>query len=154
MPFYGAGFMTVDPYMIRSQMSPAFTMCVDTRRKDLDYDLLRKLVRQWRQVAPCYFGDYYPLTPYGTTDDIWMAWQFDRPDKGEGLVQAFRRAKCAQESIRVKLRGLEPDAVYTVTNLDVAGSTEMTGRELLDAGLAITVKDRPAAVVITYQRKP
>ena len=40
------GIMTVDPYMIRSQMSPAFTMCVDTRRKDLDYDLLRKLVRE------------------------------------------------------------------------------------------------------------
>jgi alpha-galactosidase len=154
MPFNGTGFITVDSYLIRSLMSPEFTIGVDTRRKDLDYDLLRKLVREWRQVAPCYLGDYYPLTPYGPTNDIWMAWQFDRPDKGEGLVQAFRRAKCAQESIRVKLHGLEPDARYMLTNADVVGSTEMTGRELLDAGLVIAAKNRPAAIVMTYKRKP
>jgi hypothetical protein len=43
---------------------------VDTRRKDLDYDLLRKLYRDWRQVSACYLGDYYPLTPYSRTVDV------------------------------------------------------------------------------------
>ena len=36
------------------------------------------------------------------------------------MVQAFRRADSLYESIQVKLRGLDPDAVYTLTNLDVA----------------------------------
>ena len=94
MPFNGTGFLTVDKYLIRSQMSPEFTLGVDTRRKDLDYQLLRTLIDQWRHVSPCYFGDYYPLTPYSTENTIWMAWQFDRPDLGEGFVQAFRRAEC------------------------------------------------------------
>ena len=30
----------------------------------------------------------------------------------------------------------------------------MTGRELLDTGLVIAAKNRPAAIVITYKRKP
>ena len=32
------------------------------------------------------------------------------------MVQAFRRVKSPGESIRVKLHGLDPNAVYTLTN--------------------------------------
>ena len=46
------------------------------------------------------------------------------------MVQAFRRKESIYESMRGKLHGLEPDAVYTLTHLDSAGTTEMTGREL------------------------
>jgi hypothetical protein len=37
----------------------------------LDYDTLRGLVAQWRQIGPCYFGDYYPLTPYSLDKAAW-----------------------------------------------------------------------------------
>jgi len=154
IPFYGTGFLTIDPYLIRSQMSPELTVGVDTRRTDQDYDLFRKMVRQWKEVSPCFLGDYYPLTPYGTTNDLWMAWQFDRPDLGEGLVQAFRRAESSYESIRVKLRGLDPDATYTLANRDVSESTEATGRDLMEKGFSIAISDQPGAVVITYKKKP
>jgi len=52
------------------------------------------------------------------------------------------------------LRGLEPEAVYKLTNPDVAGTTEMSGRELLESGLPIAVKNRPGAVIVTYKKKP
>ena len=35
-------------------------------------------------------------------------WQFDVPEKGEGVVQAFRRAESVYEAARFKLRGLDP----------------------------------------------
>ena len=151
MPFYGTGFITVDPYLIRSQMSPEFTLGVDTRRKDLDYDLLRKLVREWRQLAcseatisaHALRHDERPMDGLAVRP----------PEKGEGVVQAFRRANSVRESMRVKLRGLEADAVYRLTNFDVAGPMEMTGRELLDNGFPIAIKDRPGAVVIAYKKK-
>ena len=38
-------------------------------------------------------------------------------------MQAFRRAESPGEAIRVKLRGMDPTAVYALTNLDVAGTT-------------------------------
>ena len=83
----------------------------------------------------------------------WIGWQFDRPEKGEGMVQAFRRAESPYESIRAKLRGLEPEAVYTLTNVDISGTTEATGRELMDKGLSVVIDKRPGSAVILYKRK-
>jgi len=156
MPFQGTGTGSglINPYMLRSVMATNFTACFDMRRRDLDYDLIRKLMGQWRQFADNYFGDYYPLTPYSLENTVWMAWQFDRPEAGEGVFQAFRRAESVYESARFKLRGLDPDARYAVANLDAPGSTEMTGRELMERGLAISIKEQPGAVVITYKRAP
>jgi hypothetical protein len=71
----------------------------------------------------------------------------------EEVVQAFRRAENAEESACFKLRGLEPDAVYVLTNLDVAGTTEMTGRELHEKGLSVVLKEKPSAAIVTYKRK-
>ena len=81
-----------------------------------------------------------------------MAWQFDRPDLGDGMVQAFRRDKSDYETVRVKLHGLEADAVYVLTDLDLPGISELTGRELTDRGLPVTIQNRRGAAIITYHR--
>jgi alpha-galactosidase len=152
MPFNGTGFVEINKYLIRSQMSPHFTLGCDTRRKDLDYNLLRKLVREWQQVAPCYFGDYWPLSPYSTANNVWMAWQFDRAELGEGFVQAFRRADCPEGSIRLKLRGLDPSARYTLLDFDAGKPWQAAGRELIEQGLLIESRARPAAILLHYKR--
>jgi alpha-galactosidase len=154
IPYYGTGSGALDPYMLRSVMCPHFTACFDMRRPDLDYALARRILGQWRQFAPCYFGDYYPLTPYSLDNTAWIAWQFDCPEKGEGLVQAFRRGESFYESIRCKLHGLDENAVYTIRNLDRDGAVEVTGRELTEHGLSIATTDRPGSAVILYKKKP
>jgi len=153
MPFNGTGFIDINAYLVRSLMSPHLTLGPDMRRRDLDTALLRRLVDQWRQVAPCYLGDYYPLTRYSLANDVWMALQFDRPDLGEGVVHAFRRAESIYESARLKLRGLDPDAGYMLTDLDKPGMTEATGRELMDKGLLVVLPDQPGSAVIRYKRR-
>jgi hypothetical protein len=35
-----------------------------------------------------------------------------------------------------------------------AGTTEMTGRELLEKGLRIVMKEQPSSTVIVYRKKP
>ena len=62
-----------------------------------------------------------------------MAWQFHRPDLGEGVVQVFRRDDSPYESARFKLHGLDATAKYEVENLD-GGKETRTGRELMEAG--------------------
>jgi alpha-galactosidase len=153
MPYYGTGTGAVDPYMLRSVLCPHFTACFDMRRKDLDFALLRRVLGQWRKFAPNYFGDYYPLTPYSLDKSAWIAWQFDRPDAGEGMIQAFRRTESVYESIRVRLRGLDPEARYELTNLVAAGSTKTTGRELMEKGLAIAITDQPGSALIVYRKQ-
>lgn len=157
IPFWGTGIVYSEPkdlaYIFRSQMGPSFTSCWDLTPKG-NYDLHRKLLDQWRAVREhILYGDYYPLTPYGATNDIWMAWQFDRPDKGEGVIQAFRRAGCPTDSITIKLHGIEPDSVYTVTDLDTANTTELPGRVLIESGLPIAINEQPGSAVMTYKKK-
>jgi alpha-galactosidase len=141
-----------DAYLFRSVMSPHLTPAFDVRDKDLDYASFRRLMSQWRHVAPGYYGDYYPLTPYSLKNNVWMAWQFDRPEAGEGLVQAFRRAECAEAFTRFRLRGLEADARYVVTDLDEGRPQQLTGRLLLERGLPVHIADQPGATVIWYHR--
>ena len=151
--YYGGGKTPVEPYAFWSNAAPSLGFGIDIRVKDLDYAALRRLVGQWRSTSPYYYGDYYPLTPYSLDNTAWIAWQFDRPDLGEGMVQAFRRADSFYESARLKLRGLDPDTRYALTRFDVEGATEMTGRELMEKGLAIWIKDQPGAAIITYKRR-
>ncbi|MGO8677387.1 MAG: alpha-galactosidase [Limisphaerales bacterium] len=154
VPFQGTGTGSgaLSPYLLRSTMVTHFTACFDMRRRDLDYDLIRRVLGQWRRYAHCYFGDYYPLTPYSLDPALWIAWQFDTPEHGEGLVQAFRRDKSVYESARFKLAGLEPEARYAITNLDSGEKKTFLGRELLENGLPVSVPDQPGDTVLTYSK--
>jgi alpha-galactosidase len=135
-------------------MCPHFTACFDMRKKDLNYAEARRLFSQWRQFAPYMLnGDFYPLTPYSLENTNWIGWQFDCPDKGEGVVQAFRRSESPYEALRVKLQGLDPDAVYTITNVDKTGTKEVSGKELLEKGLSVAIEDQPGSAVILYKKK-
>lgn len=70
------------------------------------------------------------------------------------MVQVFRRQDSPYESIRLRLRGLDANATYVLTNLDVPGTTSTSGRELLEQGLAIALAARPGAAIITYRKQP
>ena len=122
------------------------------RRRDLDYDLLRRLVSDWRRVAHLLLGDFYPLTPYSVSADAWMAWQFDLPERGEGMVQAFRRAASPDPIQCLCLRGLDPEASYLVTDLDDGQESSRSGRQLVAEGLTITLSQAPSAAIYTYRR--
>ena len=146
---------------IRSAYCPALLMGwpmagvpdVKDRWSKVDVDLLRKLLNEYLAIRPYLFGDFYPLMPYSLEQGTWIAWQFDVPEQGEGMVQAFRRG-CGQsndEIARFKLRGLDAGAEYVLTNLDISESQMLSGRELLDKGLAVRITEQPGSAVITYK---
>ncbi len=152
IPFYGTGIIHSDPYNFRSCMNPHITACWDMRDDDLDYESIRQLYGQWREIGKYYTGDFYPLTPYSLENGVWMAWQFNRSDIDEGMIQAFRRAESFYESARLKLHGLDPDANYTISNLDSPDNTNINGKELMEKGLPISITNPSSAVVITYKK--
>ncbi|MBN1341297.1 MAG: NPCBM/NEW2 domain-containing protein [Phycisphaerae bacterium] len=152
IPLSGTGTGTFAAYDFRSNMVP-FTNCIwDVRVKDADYDLMRRLMAQFREVADCYLGDYYPLTPYSLESSSWLAWQFDRPDLGKGMVQVFRRADSIYRSGELRLFGLDPAATYIVTDVDVNQPRRVGGRDLMQRGLLVEMPERPGAAVISYKR--
>lgn len=153
IPFHGTGVKDADAYRFRSMMTPYPNCLWDARRTDLDYDELRRLTSQWKAVAPNYAGDFYPLTAYSLAPDVWMGWQFDRPEAGEGMVQVFRRGESIYRAADLLLRGLDRTARYRITNLDAPDSSfEMTGRDLLEKGLPVDISAHSGDALIVYKR--
>jgi hypothetical protein len=93
---------------------------------------------------------YYPLTPYTLDSRSWIAWQFDCPEKGKGVVQIFRRSESIYRSAEIRLAALDPAANYSITNLDAQRSEQVSGRELIEKGLPVDILGRPGAAVILY----
>jgi alpha-galactosidase len=151
LPFQGTGVYAYDAYAYRSFYLPSFGM---GGLSPENTPAQQKAYGECRRIAPLMLeGDYYPLTPYSLAPDRWIAWQFNRPAQGDGVVQAFRRAGCAEAVQTFRLRGLDLAATYTLVNLDVEGMTEVTGRELAEVGVRVQVGGKPGAALILYCQK-
>jgi alpha-galactosidase len=157
IPYFGQGvYYSGDNwvYCVRSYLTPAFGMAVDVRQPGVDWDLYRRMVADYRAVADCFAGDYYPLTSYSLDEGSWMGWQFDLPAEGRGMVQAFRHARSPYLTCQFALRGLDPGATYEIRDLDGGPVQQLTGAQLMDPGLPVSIEQRAAAVIYTYQRRP
>jgi alpha-galactosidase len=149
LPFQGTGCYFYDPYSFRSFYMASFGMGGLSPENTPGQ---QQAYAECKAVAPIMLGgDYYPLTPYSLTNMVWMAWQFDRPEQGDGVVQAFRRGQNDEATQTFHLRGLEPSAFYEVTNFDLQTVTKASGHELMERGLAIEIADKPGAALLTYQ---
>jgi alpha-galactosidase len=150
IPYQGTAVNAIDPCAFRSVMGASINSVVDLRDESLDYDLMRTLLEQWREVRDCFLGDFYPLTPYRLSHDGWIAWQFDLPEKGEGMIQTFRGEDNGVATRRIKLVRLDPTRRYHVTDADGAFDVVMSGEELMGVGVEISL-DAPAAALVSYR---
>ena len=130
----------------------AHAVAVDVRRPSQDWDLYRRLVRQWWKVADRMLGDFYPLTPYSLQRDQWMAWQFDRPEQGDGMIQAFRRDGNGEAVKSFRLQGLDPSAQYIVKDMDLGTLQTVSGKRLLEQGVAVEIQAQPGAALLAYSK--
>jgi alpha-galactosidase len=152
--YHGTGWTPVEPYVFWSNISPSLMCGFDIRVEDIDYPQLRKLFNYWREIIPHYYGDFYPLTPHSTKDDAWMAWQFNRPETGEGIVQAFLRPNAQSIlGLRLKLRDLQPNAQYEITRYNQKEKITLSGEELMTSGLKVYMDSTPEAAVISYKKQ-
>ena len=156
MPFYGTGLSgAIDPYMLRSVHVPALHRLL--RHAPPRPRLRYRSAACWAsggEFAPYYFGDYYPLTPYSLESTVWMAWQFDRPETGEGVVQAFRRADCIYPAAELRLAGLDPQRRYNLRDLDTGTSRVISGHDLATSTAPFQIASRPGSAVWVYRPAP
>ncbi|MBP7935456.1 MAG: NPCBM/NEW2 domain-containing protein [Phycisphaerae bacterium] len=155
LPYHGtSGYlynMQNGQYWIRSQMVAEYTFGPDaTGLKNLDWQLLKTTMDEWRQINDCFYGDFYPLLPYSLAADVWMAWQYDRPALGKGVVQVFRRGESLYQAVRLPLRGLDPAASYEIANFDSSETLRLNGEELMKSGLPVSLNDKPGSAIFTY----
>jgi len=113
----------------------------------------RRTLEQYQGLRSFYYGDYYPLTEYSQARDVWMAYQLDRTDQGQGLVVALRRPASPYQSARLVLRELAENALYKVRDLDAKTERTYPGRELVRDGLEISIGTRPGSALLVYERQ-
>ena len=111
MPYHGHSVPSTDAYGFWCYATLGLHPRWDIRKlKSLDKNIARR-VRVWREkVAPCYYGNYYPLTPYSVSPDTWLVCQYNHPEEKRCVVQAFRRSTCLLERGVFYLRGLDRQA--------------------------------------------
>lgn len=165
-----------DTYHFRSGMAPGLAFALfnvagypnqvgNFIAADFPYDWMRNMVAQLKLVRPYYYGDYYPLLPCSENSDCatdpskersaafeWAASQFNRPEQGDGIVQAFRRDQNGESWKNLPLRGLDLSAKYEVTDLDAQKPSTISGKELMQQGLHVEIEAERGAAIIIYKK--
>jgi len=141
----------LDDYSFHSAMASSLIPGWIADDPQFDTARAKAITDTYRRVRHLLAGDWYGLTGYSREEEKWLASQYDRGDLGEGMVLAFRRAKCPGETLRVQLRGLDEKSTYMLTSTTDGRVRRATGRELAD-GFDITLKEAPASDLITYRR--
>jgi alpha-galactosidase len=155
VPYFGSGIARTDSYAFRSVLGSSLVASWDLRDKRYDYNNLRALTTEFWRAASYFVGDYYPLTQFPSGTDNWMAWQFNRPEQGDGVVQAFFRDENnnqVEPARNLRLRGLDPAAMYQVTDFDAGTPNTISGSRLMQEGLQVKFLIKPGAAVFTYKR--
>ena len=142
-------------YVVLSSLAPCYASSVTpATATEADWAELRRMNEIFGQIKDeLLYSDFYPLTPFSLDDDVWLAFQFDRPGVGSGVVQAFRRAGATSTTVTLKLAGLDPDRRYTVELLTGArGTATRTGESLMRPGLTVRLADPGSVAVFRYAR--
>jgi alpha-galactosidase len=140
----------LDKYAARSVATTGASICQDVRSKDFPREAALAAIREMKELRPLFQGDFYPLTGISVNPDVWCAWQFDRPELGQGFAMFFRRPKAAPATFEAALRGLDSKAGYEVTFVDSARVEKLTGTEL--ARLKVEIGTAPGSLLVTYRR--
>lgn len=153
VPQHAAGMWGVDSYTARSVATGGFSLCInpDDHAACPPAELAARIA-EVRELRDCWLGDFHALTPITVDDTRWMAWQLHRPDLGHGFAMAFRRPQAAVQTLRLDLKGLDPQGLYRVRHHDAGWIRQMRGTEL--AALTVDLPHPGSCVLISYQRLP
>lgn len=150
LPATGTGNNNPQKYAFRSSMSGALVLGWELNAS-FNVAQAHEDIAEFRSLRPYFFGDYYPLTEYSTSDEAWAAFQWDRPEESDGIILAFRRHQAVGSSLTVILHGLEPAGAYKVSFEDYGITIVKSGRELA-SGLGIKIPEAPGSLLVRYRR--
>jgi alpha-galactosidase len=150
LPCSGTGNNNPQKYFFRSSMNGAVVLGWELTGS---FNVAQALedIAEFRTLRPYFYGDFYPLTEYSTSDEAWAAFQWDRPEERDGIVLAFRRPQASAATIVVRLHGLDPDGDFEVSFEDYGLAPVKSGRELA-SGLSIKIPEAPGSLLIRYRR--
>jgi alpha-galactosidase len=156
----GGGYLRhCDPYIMRSTMGAAWVCGLaghgDAPQPPIpdDYPFAagRRLLEEYLDLRPYFLGDFYPLTEYTKAEDVWMVYQLDRPEQGDGILVVLKRSRSPFTTGQFPLRGLRPEADYRFEDIDRGSLCATTGADAMQRGLTVALPGKPDSAVIQYR---
>jgi len=153
IPVHGTGNVSYSPYDFRSDMSSSMILFWDVNSPDDSTPLMKKTICDFKKLRSFHYGDYYPLTCAEKLlqDDVWLAYQLNRPESNDGVILAFRRKNCHDDSLIVKLKGIDKKAFYELTDEDSQIKITQQGENLMK-GFPLTLNSKPGSLLIRYKQ--
>lgn len=148
----GAG---TTPYVARASYLPIFNFAEGfNHNPDLDYDLLRKNISEWREISHLLVKDIYVLTPWRHELDrsSWTVIAYDDSELGESVVLSFRQEDAKAEKFTAKLPFISEHAFYRLTDADSGEVYEENGASLLKNGLSLFLPTPKSSKLIKINR--
>ena len=149
LPYNGCTTKLSDAYTLRSAYSSshgvAYWNAIFQKEEKVDWAAAKKCCDEYRRIRkyfPCDFHNHGSATIDPTA---WAIWQYNDPEKGEGVVLAFRRAQSPSSRATIQLNGLPKGAIVEAENLDTGTKSTVTGE------LEIILPERRSSTVLLYQ---
>ncbi len=137
-------------YVSRASLLPIYNISEAFRHnKDLNYNMMRKNIAEWKRICPLLTKDFYVLTPWHheSTREAWTAFAYDDPSSSESTVLAFRMEESDCDTFTAKLPFCDPNATYSIENVDQEGKiTFESGAKLLN-GFEIVLKEKKTSAL-------
>lgn len=161
-PVFGGAFkdiMGADNYNFRACMNAClnygwlYSTKYDMNPDKYPLDWFRTRLHEFLDVQDFFMRDFYPLLePVSTKQVMWACFQYDRPEKHDGMILVFRSAQSVVIEASVIPRALEENRTYRVWDLDKTFEPlEISGRDLLDKGITLRLPRPQSALVIRYE---
>jgi len=141
-----------DPYGFRSAMSTGAVIYGDITADGFPDETLKAGLAELRRLRPYLLGDFYPLTEISTDSRTWCAYQYHRPEHGDGIALYFRRRDAEPSTHPALLREVGPSARYEVSfsgTYDPGKTSTLSGVALKE--FEVVAREKPSAVLLQYR---
>ena len=145
-------------YDFLSYLAPGFALTPallkDLLADEAKLDTMRRMLNVLLRVRPLFCGDFYAFTGATLDERDWFAYQLNLPEEGKACVFSARRSRCAMSAATYLLKGLDANAVYTLEDAETGALLgEVSGKQLMEEGLTVTLARPAAASLIFLTRK-
>lgn len=137
-------------YGFRATMASGITMGV----RD-DQAFAKKMIDELLYNREYMIHDFYILSQgYGNkTETTNAGYEYHIPEEGRGYLVCFRPGGSDDEETTFCLKGLDPEATYTIRLADSEETHEMTGQTMMEKGLKVQFPRTKVAHMIYFDKK-
>ena len=148
IPYNGCTTKMSDIYTLRSAYSAshgvAYWNTVFQKEEKVDWAAVKKSCDEYLRIRKYFPCDFYNHGSAVLDPAAWAIWQYNDPERMEGVVIAFRRAESPSRCANIVLKGLPADAEVEVENLDSGEKSAASGE------IEIVLPRRRSSTVLLY----